>query len=661
MLKNLSIVKKIGGGVGSVLALLLVVSIVSWSGLSEVTQGFIEYRGLARDTNLAGRLQANMLMVRMNVKDFLITGSEKDVQQYTEYVKKMSGFLKTAHEEIQNPERAQKIDFVDKSVEKYEAAFQEVIGLQKKRNEAVRILNAEGPKMAEALTKIMNSAEKDKDVQASHDAGIALRDMVLGRLYVMKFLDVNSEENSGVALEKLVELSGNLKALGNQLEDPTRQQLLKTVQTSAEKYRKNLDVLVSAIFERNQIVSNVLDKIGPQIAKAVEDVKLSVKGEQDTLGPKLQNRSQRDIKTVITVSAVAMTLGILLSILLIRAITGPILKAVAFVNTIANGDLTKTLEVSSKDEIGIMTSSLNKMATNLRTMIKDLINGTNTLSSSSTELSTISGQLTTGLEQTSDKANAVAASAEQLNNNMNSVSAAMEQSSNNTNIVAVSTEEMTSTINEIAQRTEQARGISEQAEAQSANATQQMALLGKAADQIGKVTETIAEISEQTNLLALNATIEAARAGEAGKGFAVVASEIKGLAQQTSDATTNIKEQIDGIQGTTISTISEIDQVSKIITEINTIVGTISAAVEEQSSAANEISENIGQASQGITEVNENVAQSSVATSDISTEISEVNQAASEMANHSSQVNMSAEELSKLSSQLTLMVQSFKI
>ncbi len=99
------------------------------------------------------------------------------------------------------------------------------------------------------------------------------------------------------------------------------------------------------------------------------------------------------------------------------------------------------------------------------------------------------------------------------------------------------------------------------------------------------VTETITEISEQTNLLALNATIEAARAGEAGRGFAVVANEIKELAKQTAQATLNIKSQIDDVQRTTSSTVTEINQISDVIRRVNDIVGTIATAVEEQTAA----------------------------------------------------------------------------
>jgi methyl-accepting chemotaxis protein len=352
-----------------------------------------------------------------------------------------------------------------------------------------------------------------------------------------------------------------------------------------------------------------------------------------------------------------------LALLITRAIVRPVQGVVDSLTDLAQGegDLTTRLTVSSHDEIGRLAKRFNEFMDKLQAMITDITKGVETLSSSSTELSAISQQMSANAEQTSGKSNTVASAAEEMSANMGSVSAAMEQTSTNTGMVSSAAEEMTATINEIAKNAENARSISDQAVTQTRDAGEQMSSLGHAAQAIGKVTETITEISEQTNLLALNATIEAARAGEAGKGFAVVANEIKELAKQTATATLDIKQQIDGIQISTGSTVKGIEQIGQVIDNVNEIVSTIATAVEEQSVSTREIADNISQVSSGIGEVNENVAQSSHVAADITKEITEVNQASDEIASSSSQVRMSAEELSELAEQLNEMVGRFKI
>jgi methyl-accepting chemotaxis protein len=363
------------------------------------------------------------------------------------------------------------------------------------------------------------------------------------------------------------------------------------------------------------------------------------------------------------VAAIGIAAIVIVALLLARSIIRPVQGVVASLTDLAQGegDLTTRLPVTTHDEIGQLAQRFNEFMDKLQNMIKDITSGVGTLSSSSTELSAISQQMSASAEQTSGKSETVATAAEEMSANMGSVSAAMEQSSTNTSMVASAAEEMTATINEIAKNAEQARSISDQAVSQTRDAGQQMATLGKAAQSIGKVTETITEISEQTNLLALNATIEAARAGEAGKGFAVVANEIKELARQTADATLDIKKQIHDMQASTGCTVEAIDQIGKVIDNVNEIVGSIATAVEEQSVSTKEIAENISQVSIGIGEVNENVAQSTSVAGEITHSITEVNQAAGEMANSSSQVRLSAEELSTLAEQLNEMVRRFKV
>ena len=363
------------------------------------------------------------------------------------------------------------------------------------------------------------------------------------------------------------------------------------------------------------------------------------------------------------VAAIGAIAIVMVALLITRAILRPVQGVVANLTDLAEGegDLTTRLPVRTRDEIGELAQRFNEFMDKLHHMIQDITKGVDTLSSSSTELSAISQQMSASAEQTSRKSETVATAAEEMSANMSSVSAAMEQSSTNTGMVASAGEEMTATINEIAKNAEHARVISDQAVSQTKDAGAQMEILEKAAQAIGKVTETITEISEQTNLLALNATIEAARAGESGKGFAVVANEIKELAKQTAESTLDIKQQVEDIQNSTGGTMAAMDQIVNVINNVNEIVATIATAVEEQSVSTKEIAENISQISSGIGEVNENVAQSSSVAGEITQSIGEVNQAAGEMANSSSQVRISAEELSKLAEQLNGMVGKFKI
>ena len=363
----------------------------------------------------------------------------------------------------------------------------------------------------------------------------------------------------------------------------------------------------------------------------------------------------------VMVGAGVMVVGVIIAILLVRAIASPLNALARQSLKVAEGDYTITFSHSARDAIGHLSEALNTMVGRTKDMLTEINTATQALAAASTQLSSISTQMTEGSTETADMANAVSSATGEVTENMTSVSAAMEQASVNMNTVAAAAEEMSTTIQEIAQNSERAKTTTSSAVTKAQGASGRVNELGDAAREISAVTSTITAISSQTNLLALNATIEAARAGEAGRGFAVVANEIKELAQQTAQATEDIRERIGGIQNVTTQTVQDISDITGVIGEMNEIVGTIAAAVEEQSVTTRDIAENVGQASAGITEINSNVAISSDKTRAVSQDIEKVRAASNQMTESSRTVQSSAGELSELAERLREQVGRFKI
>jgi methyl-accepting chemotaxis protein len=250
------------------------------------------------------------------------------------------------------------------------------------------------------------------------------------------------------------------------------------------------------------------------------------------------------------------------------------------------------------------------------------------LASSSEELTAVSQQMSSNSEETATQANVVAAASEQVSKNVATV--------------ATSAEEMSASAKEIAKNATEAAKVATEAVQVASDTNKTVAKLGESSIEIGKVIKVITSIAQQTNLLALNATIEAARAGEAGKGFAVVANEVKELAKQTATATEDISGKIEAIQNDTKAAVTAIDQIGKIINQINGIQNTIASAVEEQTATTNEIARNASEAAKGSTEISRN--------------ISNVSQAAKNTTAGANDTLTAATELSKLAADLKRVV-----
>ncbi|SDN34404.1 methyl-accepting chemotaxis protein [Desulfonauticus submarinus] len=354
-------------------------------------------------------------------------------------------------------------------------------------------------------------------------------------------------------------------------------------------------------------------------------------------------------------------IGILIAVLIVRFISKQLFNIAEVSKKMAQGDYRVSFSYQADDAIGTLVDSLNTMAKNTRDVLKEVISSTEKVTSSSDELNTIADSTASRAEQMEEKARVVSDSTQEIVENITSVSSAMEELSINANTIASAAEEMSATISEIASNTEKAKSITSSAVGKAHIVSEKVNELGKAATEITTVTETINAISSQTNLLALNATIEAARAGEAGKGFAVVANEIKELAQQTAQATEEIKNKIKGIQDATGLTVSEITEITKIIQEMDQIVTTVAAAIEEQSVTTREIAENVGQVSSAVGESNENLARVGENAKEVGKEIEEVTVVSNEMTTSSEQLRESAKQLTLLSKKLKQLVGRFKI
>jgi methyl-accepting chemotaxis protein len=299
--------------------------------------------------------------------------------------------------------------------------------------------------------------------------------------------------------------------------------------------------------------------------------------------------------TVVVVLVAGLALIVLVTVLITRSVTVPLLRMVQALRAVARKDLTVRVRLDRADELGQMGAALDQALDGIQAAVEALATTSSTLATSSAHLRTVSHDLEGSAQATSGQADQASSSAGSISAGIGTMSAA--------------TEEMTASIREIAQNAATAADVALAAVRTADDASRSVDRLGAASAEIGDILRSITGIAEQTNLLALNATIEAARAGDAGKGFAVVATEVKQLAQATAGATKDIAARIEAIQATTGEATANIAQITSVISDINDFQSSIAAAVEEQSATTAEISRSVGEVAAGSGAIAGNVAR----------------------------------------------------
>ena len=661
MFNNLKIGKKMLLLSGTILCLLLVVSFFAYQGLNTASHGFTQYRGMARDTNLTGVLQTEMLMVRMNVKDFLITNSKKDLQQYQKSLASMNEKLSEAKKEIQNPERAKKVAFIDKSLNEYEKGFDGVVETINARNSMItKKLDPNGLAMRTALTEIMKSAYQDNDPEAAYYAGRIQEHVLLTRLYALKYLADHAKETAERFDKEIGAELGHLATTLNEgLQNPHRRKLFKSFMQARENYTETFHSLVTLVRERDEIVTNTLDRIGPEIAAAVNDVKLSIKGEQDALGPILQAQNKSTLWTISVISLISLIIGTIIAIFVTRSLTGPMRTAVEVLDELEKGHLGERLKLNRKDEIGQMAKSLDAVADffqyELLAMTKKMSDGDLTFEISprddqdlvrgslqklSVDLNDIMGQIQIAGNEISSASGEIADSSQSLSQGATESAASLEEISASLNQTSSQT-----TLN--AENATQANSLStetklaaEKGSAQMQEMIAAMAGINEEGQKISKIIKTIDEIAFQTNLLALNAAVEAARAGQHGKGFAVVAEEVRNLAARSAKAAAGTSELIEGSVEKTANGSAIANQTAEALEEIVSGVSKVTDLVAEIAAASNEQAQGVAEINVGVTQI-DTVTQQNTASAEESA--------------------AAAEELSAQAAQLRGMLQRFKL
>ena len=286
---------------------------------------------------------------------------------------------------------------------------------------------------------------------------------------------------------------------------------------------------------------------------------------------KAHQTAQRTYKTTVvwflTIAGIGLAVGGVLAVVISRQITIPLKEAVVISRKLAEGDLTQSIAIETRDETGQLLSAMNDMLKILRNVVNDAKDISNTVVSGSQQLSSSATQMSQG-------ANSQASAAEEISSSMQQMSSNISQNANN----ASQTEKIAANAVEDALKSRKA-------------VKKTIKAMKKIADEI----TIVAEIAKQTRMLSLNATIEAGKAHEYGKGFVVVASEVRELAERSRMAAQKITTLVDS--GVTIvdktgnrltSLVPGIQKTAELVQEIN-------AASGEQDIGARQINEAIQQ------------------------------------------------------------------
>lgn len=352
--------------------------------------------------------------------------------------------------------------------------------------------------------------------------------------------------------------------------------------------------------------------------------------------------------TIISLIVISL-LAIVVSILIVRGITGPVKEIDNVARKIADGQLNESIEYKSKDELGTLAVNFNKTVTRLRdyvnyigeisNVLEDIANGNldfnlvydyaGEFAKVKAALENISDSLNNTLSQINQSAEQVASGSEQVASGSQALSQGATEQASSIEELAASLNQISNQVRETSENADTARDKTNDAgkavnlcNGQMEEMVAAMQDINTKSTEIAKIIKTIEDIAFQTNILALNAAVEAARAGAAGKGFAVVADEVRTLAGRSSEASKDTADLIEGAsraveKGMTIAdeTAQSLLTVVEGAQEVAEIVDKISEAAKEQAGSVAEVTQGVDQIS-SVVQTNSATAEEAAAASE---------------------------------------------
>lgn len=606
--KNLKLGVKIGGGFLLLIAIVIVMSLLGYKGLTDVEHN-------AEIALQVKEINSKMFNMEVLASTYIRSGISSDAERTNQLLDEILNDMNTLEKSMSNEADKEEVNKVINYMQDYKETFSEYKKSYEEQIQSRKDFTEEADKMNRNISELFNKKDEElleainseatiSEIKLKHDIVMDLVSTIEA-LEKVKIAEKNFIINLALAEEQEKYKNETLNAFEellviiNELRDTmTNSEDISTVDKIISEVnitKTQFETVVKDEVEKDTEYNHLIE-LSDKVFSEFELIENQKNNERNAI-------EERSISYLIIGAVIATIIGLFIAVFITRSITNPVNQGVDYAKEIANGNFNlRNIEVKSMDEIGILTSALNEMRDKLNQSLLEVQSVGVNVSNGSDEISQGNQDLSQRTQEQASALEELSATIEEITSSIGNVADSSKKADQLSNDAMVAVQEGAEVVNQT---------------------MQSMEAITASSKEIADITNVVNDIAFQTNLLALNAAVEAARAGEHGKGFAVVAAEVRNLASRTSESSKEIEKligeiikQIEDGNSLVEKTGETLDVIIKNSKETSSAISEIADSMTEQSSAANQIQgavEELDQVTQQNASMVEEIASSSEA------------------------------------------------
>ncbi|QKF73741.1 MCP-domain signal transduction protein [Aliarcobacter faecis] len=321
MLNNLTIKKKLIFSFSIIIILILGFVLFATKSINETSDGFSEYRRIAKNAKTIANIDISLLKMNSTILEYIKSHQKSSIDEFNKEFVEIKALVNLGIENLKNPTIKAQMQDVDKSLDNYKNSFSKVINYMQTRDNILNEnLYKNGKKVEQILSSVVVKESESRNYESSFEVSKLLNDVLIMQIYVLKFMETNSNDDFEVVKKNISLITNELKIIKSIFGQRNATEI-KEFETTLKNYEDGVIQLYEAVNARNSVIKDELNVLTKKIQDLGHEILVSQGKIQDDIGSNVDGLNSFIKVVILIVGLIILIVGVIVSIAISRNIS----------------------------------------------------------------------------------------------------------------------------------------------------------------------------------------------------------------------------------------------------------------------------------------------------------------------------------------------------